>query len=237
MAQGACGLRTGRAEQQPSRTSGPVLVSCAGLQQASPQPPGRGRLPQVLCEQEGWLQAGEAGDTSLRGPEPSCQPAGLHHHLLPSWRFAGVSPGRRMPQLHSRPGACSPLSPLRLRLVDTFPSTEEGGWLCPQDAGRLLLPPQDWPPRAGKLARACRWPSETIPSDCAKGLGIRVGVAGYHGAIPATFTAARVSPLTSAILTFELASRAVPSGSVERGRWGRLRCARVARGGGLGAAG
>lgn len=154
VAQGACGLRTGRAEQPPSRTSGPVLVSCAGLQQASPQPPGRGRLPQVLCEQEGWLQAGEAGDTSLRGPEPSCQPAGLHHHLLPSWSFAGVSPGRRMPQLHSPPGACSPLSPLRLRLVDTFPSTEEGGWLCPQDAGRLLLPPQDWPPRAGKLARA-----------------------------------------------------------------------------------
>lgn len=48
-------------------------------------------------------------------------------------------------------------------------------------AAAVLLLPQDWPPRAGKLARACPWPSETIPSDCAKGWGYDLGSPGSTG--------------------------------------------------------
>lgn len=133
----ACGPRA------PGRKAGlwPRVPAASGQEALSSSPPGHLGLCLFLrrppasvtsacrqgqaasgAERAGGVAPGrEAGDTSLRGPKPSCQPAGLHHHCCPAGASLG-SPGR---------GLLCPGSP-QASSVDTFPSTEEGGWLCPQ---------------------------------------------------------------------------------------------------------
>lgn len=87
--QGAYGLRTGRAEWHPLpcwQLGLPVLPVQASSIHHLLQCRGR-LLLEVMCEQEGWLQAGKAGDTTVYETMPSCQPAGVHQALLPSWSW------------------------------------------------------------------------------------------------------------------------------------------------------
>lgn len=147
----------------------------------------------------------------------TCCPAGAGVQLWTTSikrSFAGVSPGRCMLQLHSPPGASSPLRPPQASSYGDFPFHRRGGPALPaEDAAQPLWcccscrasywRPSCPPPWAGKLPRAGPWPSETILSDCAQGLGMLAGVAGYNWAIPATFAAAHISQQTSAILTFK----------------------------------
>lgn len=72
--QGAYGLRTGRADRHPL-PCWHLGLSVLPVQASSMHHllPCRGRLPlEVTCEQEGWLQAREAGDTTVYGAMTSC---------------------------------------------------------------------------------------------------------------------------------------------------------------------
>lgn len=81
-----------------------------------------------LGKQVTLLCVGQSLPASPQDFTTTCCPAGAG---VPA-SLGSPQAGACLTQLHSPPGASSPLSPLRLRLVDTFPSTEEGGWLCPQ---------------------------------------------------------------------------------------------------------
>lgn len=104
-----------------------VGEGCLGCRESRRGGSRLGRQLTLLC-------VGQSLPASPQGSPTTCCPAGAG---VPLWTknmksgFAGVSPDRRMPQCHSPPGASSPVSPLKLHLVDTFPSTR-GGWLCPQ---------------------------------------------------------------------------------------------------------
>lgn len=144
MAQGACGRRTGRLSSSPQGHLGLCLLPA----QAS------GKRPLSLQVGAGCLRGCESrrggsrpgrqvtllcmGHSLPGSPQDftsTCCPAGAG---VPLWTmstrssFAGVSPGRRRLQLHSPPGASSPLSPLRLRLWTLSLPQKKGGWLCPQ---------------------------------------------------------------------------------------------------------
>lgn len=75
-----------------------------------------GRQVTLLC-------VGQSLPASPQDFTTTCCPAGAS--------LGSPQAGARLSFTH-RPGASSPLSPLRLRLVDTSPSTEKGGWLCPR---------------------------------------------------------------------------------------------------------
>lgn len=144
---------------------------------------------------EGQLRVRKAGDTSLHGPVPSCQPTasnttrhpgmagplqalpGVGGQLLPMGSknsHAEVSPGRHRLQFHSLPGASSPLTS-RLSWALALPQGREAdsslrgcwAWLLWCHGCHRTAPRPSY--KGGPLALT------NIP-DCAKGL--RAGAQG-----------------------------------------------------------
>nr|KAF6274204.1 hypothetical protein mMyoMyo1_010375 [Myotis myotis] len=111
----------------------------------------------MLCEREGWLQAG-AGDCSA-GPAPSCCPP--EPTTPPAARCRGRS-GPRCEGCASQ-GRC--VLPCRQPPLPQ-PLSKTGGWLCSEHAGGAVAPagvaprPRLRPGRSGAAGYHCHQPAD-----------------------------------------------------------------------------
>lgn len=143
----ACGPRA------PGRKAGlwPRVPAASGQEALSSSPPGHLGLclfpAQASSKRHLSLQAGAGCLRRCESRRGGSRPGGRRHFsawakaflpargtsppLLPSWSFAGVPRQARASASLTARGLLCPGSP-QASSVDTFPSTEEGGWLCPQ---------------------------------------------------------------------------------------------------------